>query len=1425
MADVVYITTDVGLDSVLIAPRDEFVVTGTRSRITPEGDRESFATFETAAILDGDILRVDVFNSGTLVNTFEDDAISLVEPSDIGYSINLYDILVNGLDIFTGRFQVTVYIVRKIQELSVLQISTNKKEIKINSPLVDIRELGDEPIPLYLYHNNTGGLHPIINWVRDEYGDGNLIVKHTPHDGIKTFPRTIRVNDDVEIWDQVINPLEFEVFIQLPFERPEEPFNRLRGPDFYIDINRQVGKGTGVLTEAKILNAVPDVKNRIVNRLFSGSIANSAELNIDYTEFENFVHFSSVEQRIRNFYYKMRLIETYTSQSLALESDLSGLAASGATGSFQYVKNRQTISARKEAVISKFDEYEKYLYYESGSEYTDTYGTFKNVTWPKTNSTKPYTNASINSSAVQTWYASRLDDAEIYDNTNKNILRDLIPLHVRFNPQNNGFVLFVDMIAQHFDVLYNYVDHLGKLHERDEDVNTGLSKDLLWDVLKSMGWEAVSGWDTEDLWKYFLGTDASGSYQTTSSAEYPDGAQLVFATTESVSYRDMEMEPYSRIFNNLPYIYKTKGSARSIKALLSAYGIPSSILRIQEFGGPDPINSISGSQMQVLEIANHELITSASSVRAPWHNIDKDGGGVAYTGDDVYTPRTIEFRFRTNQKVNQGLFSKTDALAIWMEHSSSVSTSNYGRLHLSLSGSAGWVSASTQYLPIYDNDYYNVALRVENRIQEGGTEIDAPPVVFELDVRKSPNHADGRITHTAHITYSMDDLGDATATSSYLVNWGYGGQNRLNLGFLQDVNAFSVTPYTSSFNGALQEFRLWRSYLPDWVLDGHAQAPISYHASNYSESFDNLVLRLPLGTDNNIFNISGSGIIVSSSHPSQINQFETHEARGEADEYQANKFNTVDDTYFIHVPNSIGLRSLGNKIRIEDNSVDYTLDPFKSYERSSFDKYPLDSNMVSVAFSPQDNIDLDIALQFGGLILDDIVGDPRDRYSDEYGLLRNIRDTYFKKFDKENNFFAFFRLLSLFNSAIFKQIEQLLPARAHKVVGVMVKPSVLERPKIVTEPSVLLENNFYTTSIDIYDETGLATSDDYDSMVYTDRFGYSSTYSTLTDEIYTWDTYGYDTRLGSRYEFDGTITSYGTSSISFAFDSAPYPTGSIFFVGSNVEFVFTASNALGTNTSTRIYIPSNAITTAVNKAIILRNTINASSSLISIPLSASNLGGGGIQIFYTETTPRANNVIVYTGSTPNGQLNGLSIVSGFNNGTGSFGGAGTIQSITTNLPITGAYTEYSRLSDYLYETRTFYSSAAGGPPTPHSTSLELSRLHPYGPNSYYVGTRMTSPDFNIDSEDTIDGKPVVEYSLPSVGTPTGIPVPPSLPVVLPPPGGVGSFGGTVVPPPFPVLGGPIVPPPGGFSSFGGPILPPSPPPVTGSGGISGLASG
>ena len=1370
METVVYNIKDVGLANVDIVRSGAtgFDISGTRSRITSGGTRDTALSYPMVSIADTDVLRLEFYSEGTLIDTFEGIAKSYLSDADGSLQLDIYEIIVNELSLTSGTFEVQGFIIDKISDLSVIDISRNKTEIKINNSLVDLRELGTDPIPLYIFHVPTQKSYPIVNWVNDKYTEEKyLIVKHTPHDNVLTFPRDIRPKDEIEIWDQVLNPFNFSVRISLPVVEVSEDYNALRGPDFYIDLNRRVGKATGVLTEELILNAVPDVRNRIINKMFSGSIdTNGAELNIDYRDYSNFIHFSSAKQRLTNFYSKMKSIELYTSQSQAISIDLVGLSGAGATSSYEYIHNKSVFDRKVDEVIGNFDSYENYLYYDSASIESDTYGNYSQTTWPKETSIKPYTNASISSSAVTNWYPDAIEVASLYDGKNQNILRDLLPFHVRLDSQNNGFILFVDMVAQHFDVLYNYIDHLGSINKRDENVDIGISKDLLYSVLKSMGWEAVSGWDKEELWSYFLGYNSSGSYQSTSSIEYPTGATLNYAATESLSYRDLELEPYSRLFNNLPYIYKTKGTERSIKAFLTCYGIPTSILRIQEFGGPDPINSISGSQLRYIEIANNELITSASYITAPWNNIEFSGDGSFLFTTNLYLPRTIEFRFRTNTKSTQGIIGKEEDWGIWMEHSSSNATSNYGRMHFSLSGSDGYVSASTTYSPIYDNDYWSVFLRQENKIKVSGTVIDGPNVVWKLDVKKAPNHASGRITHAISASIESDDL-LASVSQSYIDAWGNGSIEGIHLGEVHSSGSVfaNITNYTTSLNGAIQEFKIWRTELPNHVLDGHTQAPTSYYGATYSESYDNLVFRIPIGTDNNLVPISQSGLILTSSHPSQIMQYAGSPTYlSKAYGYTTSSWNTVDDTYYVHVPNSIGLRPQSSKIRIEDNSNDNVLDPFNSYESSSFDNYPLDSNMISVAFSPQDNIDLDIAYQFGGIILDDIVGDPRDRFESEYNSLRILRDTYFKKFNKENNVFAFLRLIGLFNSAIFKQIEQLLPARAHKIVGVLIKPSVLERPKIVTEASLSLEVPTYSASIDLYSDSTFITADDSDSMTYIDRFGGSSIFSTLTDTIPTWEIGDYDRRFGSRYTYDESTALYGTSSVIFEFTAPSVaPIGSLFFVGSNVQFLYTSSADFGTDTSNLIHV-DNTTGTAGAMVNALRDAINTNSELIEIPLSASSLGGGNIKVsFTTLNSARANTIIVHSGSAPNDELTSLSIASGFVAGSGSFFGPVQFKLNIRTIDGIQPFISESIQSEFLYKKNYFYSSShSRSRDDSFSSSLELSRIHPYNPNSFYIGSKVTSADFNIDSFDTIDGGPVVEWNtLTSGSVAIGIIPPPS----------------------------------------------------------------
>ena len=85
-----------------------------------------------------------------------------------------------------------------------------------------------------------------------------------------------------------------------------------------------------------------------------------------------------------------------------------------------------------------------------------------------------------------------------------------------------------------------------------------------------MGHQLDLGNNVLDLWGYALGSDATGS----------------FKYGNKQSYEDISKETWRRIGNNLPYILKHKGTGRSVRALLACYGVPETIIKVREYGGP-----------------------------------------------------------------------------------------------------------------------------------------------------------------------------------------------------------------------------------------------------------------------------------------------------------------------------------------------------------------------------------------------------------------------------------------------------------------------------------------------------------------------------------------------------------------------------------------------------------------------------------------------------------------------------------------------------------------------------------------------------------------------------------------------------------------------------------------------------------------------
>ena len=185
--------------------------------------------------------------------------------------------------------------------------------------------------------------------------------------------------------------------------------------------------------------------------------------------------------------------------------------------------------------------------------------------------------------------------------------------------------------------------------------------------------------------------------------------------------------------------------------------------------------------------------------------------------------------------------------------------------------------------------------------------------------------------------------------------------------------------------------------------------------------------------------------------------------------FTGNKFRTVVDQAKLRVPNVGPNRRNATKIRIEDNTlkVGTSLSPDVRNEQSSQDFAPIDSNKLGIYFSPTDVINEDIVHSIADLSLDDLIGDPRDEFKYSYKTLGNLQRDYFKRYNSQtNNFFDYLRILSFYDSSVFTQVRQLLPARADATVGVLIEPNILERRKEVIGKKPSFTNRVFSNADD-----------------------------------------------------------------------------------------------------------------------------------------------------------------------------------------------------------------------------------------------------------------------------------------------------------------------------------------------------------------------
>lgn len=990
------------------------------------------------------------------------------------------------------------------------EISSDRTEIRLCKQGVTNLELEDiyrryreerKDLPYYPDFYLNLGLSKLLIGVNTVYveqnGLGSILVKL-----YEPLSQEVVINTELWIVEKIAESVEYAVNIEIPTETQID-YNILRGPNYNVSILEKSGQSTPYYSYTDIFNTTTTSSYQQALSYYDDK---SIEINVDYSNFDNFIHFSSAKQRIYNFIYKLQLIESYS-------LDLITLSDVASNNSIIVSSSKTLVQSKINALIENFDIYEYYLYFESGSN-----------TWPKSNSKKPYSLYSVTSSQAINWLGSEttepsttiksiLYSASLYDINNKDCFTNSIPSYIREDDTNEPYHLFLNLVGQHFDNIWLYLKDLTNKYNAENSLLKGVSKDLIENALSNFGIDLYTNTSiSSDLSYTLLGINSNGT------TVVPTGSEIIdyFVTQsgqELVSGKDVTLEYRKRLYHNLPYILKTKGTTTGVKAILNSYGIPDTMLRVNEFGGTKPDEQTYLKNRYTLAYLN----TGSANLIMPW--LPQAYYDSILTGSEKATivPDTIEFRFKSigrpgtyeyatpTSYYTQSLFEITSQsvpqLGVWINYNSASANSSsfyedYGSMILFLSGSNGYISSSTIYLPFFNTSWWNIMVKRETGSltfsQTGSNN------VYWLYVKQGGYNREGIPFISQEESASINVNGTTSASYNRTWNTYYTASTPVQFGGYLGGLA------QRRFQGYFHEFRYWNIPLSESAFNEHVYNSLSYKGNTTTGSITELTFRLPLGNDlllpyvdatgselrspdyiRNLSNGSasyiGTNVVLRSVHPIYTGSF-YRAFNGQFIEGIASFLRGVENvSYAVFTGSSVprfypieiaevestpsvgSLQRVNNRVRVEtvNRITESVLSPYISIEKilTGSSKSTLD---LEIGFSPADILNEDIVAQFGAFNVENYIGRPSDRYSSSYSELDTLRFLYFQKFIGRLNLADFIRLTKYYDNSSFKMLKDYVPARANLSTGVIIKPHILESSKQVRfEPQVSTSSLYF----------------------------------------------------------------------------------------------------------------------------------------------------------------------------------------------------------------------------------------------------------------------------------------------------------------------------------------------------------------------------
>ena len=929
-----------------------------------------------------------------------------------------------------------------------LYVSTDKLKQDLYNSIIRNIDFNLEDRPRYLNHlaefDKEDKQIVISNWDVDYSTFTNFqfdeLGNKVPVDITKTIvlklyePLPTSINKNDTLWISEIMSLPIVRTVTITGESIQN-VQFLRGPNFDIEVDFVKQQSTAFESLDQLILSGSTSSQQIVDKYLYDNLFEVDKVNIDYSDFNNFVKYSSAVERLANFKYKKELLEYYDDRVHHLQIF---------TGSVSAVNEILSYETKKVNLLNAFDGWENYLVSSSESDFPKTGSFAQRFTSGSFDSNGNYTKVYLPSGSA--WFNSTLVTTQTFDTGNKNALKNNIPLFLIETDENSDYLLFLDMIGHHFDIIWSYIKGMTETKNITEKDTDGIHDDMLYNYLKSFGWDAKNLNSNKQLWSYLFGKDTDGNVVEENTPE---------KRTKTV---------WRRLANNLPYLLKHKGTKRGIQALLNCYGIANSNLSIIEFGGPD----------------------SEDAVETTKYTYDTQTANLNFTSGSYLTTRwsgsnAIELRIKPAYSGSgMTLVSGSSFKLSLVPGNHASQTSGSLQLAVSQSGGLNTTIVTTQY-QFYDGNYHNILLNKET-IGTGST--------FTLYYK---NGEKDRIIKSGSYEAQIDSA-----------IW----------------NTGSTIQIGGTYVGEIDEFRMWNAPLSESAFDLHVLHPEAINGNHISASTTDLQVRLDFEYPKNL------ALTASVKNVAPNNIYQTYvSASGFTTLTQyPHQYEIVDRSVTLSIPNSGASRYSSNKVRFEDQTLISDLSYKSRSTKKAYETSKRDSNRLGLFFSPNKDLDLDIAKSFGGISIDDYIGAYDDQYQDTYKDLTDLRNYYFERIGSRD-IYQFINLVRLYDKSLFVNLKEMIPARVKATTGLLIAPHLLERSKHkVHKPTteytssnadttiVITDTTLISGDVNIYDANLILTA----STLLVGEFGnYEASLSLATSNILEAENDSYETTINT----------------------------------------------------------------------------------------------------------------------------------------------------------------------------------------------------------------------------------------------------------------------------------------------------------------------